>query len=49
MESTKLLKSNVTQIQFNSVQLNSEQWEQIPKIAINFIRYFQHYRMPALP
>ncbi|CDT57718.1 hypothetical protein VCR15J2_40253 [Vibrio coralliirubri] len=44
MESTKLLKSNVTQIQFNS-----EQWEQIPKIAINFIRYFQHYQMPALP
>ncbi|CDU03806.1 hypothetical protein VCR14J2_300582 [Vibrio coralliirubri] len=44
MESTKLLKSNVTQIQFNS-----EQWEQIPKIAIKFIRYFQHYRMPALP
>ncbi|CDT47525.1 hypothetical protein VCR26J2_170062 [Vibrio coralliirubri] len=35
LESTKLLKSKVTQIQFNSVQ-----WEQIHKIAINFIRYF---------
>ncbi|CDT48399.1 hypothetical protein VCR31J2_100084 [Vibrio coralliirubri] len=44
MESTKLLKSNVTQIQFNS-----EQWEQIPKIAINFIRYFSALSNPTLP
>ncbi|PMN03785.1 hypothetical protein BCT42_16540 [Vibrio lentus] len=35
MVSTQLLKTNVTQIQFNS-----EEWEQIPKMNINFIRYF---------